>query len=125
VPVVDDNHIRSIGVITETDIFRAFVEMLGGGEQGLRLTVQVPAGSAARWRNSPRRSPTPAATFSASARWIARPTAQRDVIVKVRGVSKDKDNGRPRSRLATMSSTPARYNGVQQERKLHHAGENK
>jgi pyruvate-ferredoxin/flavodoxin oxidoreductase len=44
VPVVDDNS-RVVGVITETDIFRAFVEMLGGGEHGLRLTVQVPAGS--------------------------------------------------------------------------------
>ena len=33
VPVVDDSG-KVVGVITETDIFRAFVEMLGGGEHG-------------------------------------------------------------------------------------------
>jgi len=40
-PVVDDKH-RVVGVITETDIFKAFVEMFGGGHPGLRLTLQVP-----------------------------------------------------------------------------------
>ena len=40
-PVVDeDNH--PIGIITETDIFKALVEMFGGGETGLRLTLHVP-----------------------------------------------------------------------------------
>lgn len=40
-PVVDEkNHV--VGVITETDIFKTFVEMLGGGQSGLRLTLQVP-----------------------------------------------------------------------------------
>ncbi|MBW7884291.1 MAG: CBS domain-containing protein [Caldilineaceae bacterium] len=43
-PVVDDaGHV--VGVITETDVFRIFVELLGGGESGLRLTLKVPAGS--------------------------------------------------------------------------------
>ena len=32
-----------VGVITETDIFKAFVEMLGGGEHGLRLMLDVPS----------------------------------------------------------------------------------
>ncbi len=40
-PVVDDED-HPIGIITETDIFRAMVEMLGGGETGLRLTLHVP-----------------------------------------------------------------------------------
>ena len=31
-----------VGMITETDIFRAFVEVLGGGEASLRVTVRVP-----------------------------------------------------------------------------------
>jgi len=31
-----------VGVITETDIFEAFVEVLGGGEASLRVTVRVP-----------------------------------------------------------------------------------
>jgi acetoin utilization protein AcuB len=40
-PVVDE-HNRVIGVITETDIFKTFVEMFAGGHSGLRLTLQVP-----------------------------------------------------------------------------------
>lgn len=40
-PVVDtDNTV--IGIITETDIFTAFVDMFGGGRPGLRLTVDAP-----------------------------------------------------------------------------------
>jgi acetoin utilization protein AcuB len=42
-PVVDDNH-HPIGIITETDIFKTFVEMFGGGQAGLRLTLEVPHG---------------------------------------------------------------------------------
>lgn len=42
-PVVDDKQ-HVVGVITETDIFRAFVEMLGSGQHGLRLTLSVPNG---------------------------------------------------------------------------------
>ncbi len=36
---------RVVGVITETDIFKAFAEMMGSGEKGLRLTLKVPSGS--------------------------------------------------------------------------------
>jgi acetoin utilization protein AcuB len=42
-PVVDD-HQHVVGVITETDIFRAFVEMLGTGQPGVRVMLRVPAG---------------------------------------------------------------------------------
>ena len=31
-----------VGVITETDIFKAFTELLGGGEHGVRVEVRVP-----------------------------------------------------------------------------------
>lgn len=31
-----------VGLITETDIFKAFVEILGGGEASLRVTLRVP-----------------------------------------------------------------------------------
>lgn len=42
-PVVDvGRHV--LGVITETDIFKAFVEMLGSGRPGVRLTLQVYGG---------------------------------------------------------------------------------
>ena len=42
-PVVDGRgHV--VGVVTETDIFRAFVEMLGTGLPGVRVMLRVPAG---------------------------------------------------------------------------------
>ena len=40
-PVVDDKH-HPTGIITETDIFKTFVETFGGGQAGLRLTLEVP-----------------------------------------------------------------------------------
>ena len=40
-PVVDEqDHV--VGVITESDVFRSFVEMFAGGHSGLRLTLEVP-----------------------------------------------------------------------------------
>ncbi len=42
-PVVDADN-KPIGMITETDVFRTLVEMLGGGQHGLRLTLNVPSG---------------------------------------------------------------------------------
>jgi len=40
-PVVDeDNHV--VGVITETDVFRAFIEIYRAGHSGLYLTLEVP-----------------------------------------------------------------------------------
>lgn len=43
-PVIDGER-RVVGVITETDIFKAFVEMLGSGQSGLRLLLSVPGGT--------------------------------------------------------------------------------
>lgn len=39
-PVVEQGAL--IGIITETDIFKVFLEMLGAREKGLRLTLNVP-----------------------------------------------------------------------------------
>jgi acetoin utilization protein AcuB len=39
-PVVDGG--RLVGIITETDIFKVFLEMLGARDKGLRLTLQMP-----------------------------------------------------------------------------------
>lgn len=38
-PVVKEN--KLVGIITETDIFKTFVEILGGRSKGLRLTLDV------------------------------------------------------------------------------------
>ncbi len=50
-PVVEDGEL--IGIISDTDIFRVFVEGLGGGYPSLRITVVVPeqVGSLARVTN--------------------------------------------------------------------------
>jgi acetoin utilization protein AcuB len=40
VPVMRDDQL--VGIITETDIFKVFLEMLGGRDDGIRLSVQVP-----------------------------------------------------------------------------------
>ncbi len=47
-PVMDGD--RLVGIITETDVFRALVEVLGGKEPGLRVVVRLPerVGEAAR-----------------------------------------------------------------------------
>ncbi len=47
-PVVKDNEL--IGIISDTDIFRVFVEGMGGGHPSLRITVTIPeeVGSLAR-----------------------------------------------------------------------------
>jgi len=44
-PVLKGNNM--VGIITETDIFKSFVEILGGREQGLRLTLDVTEGKGA------------------------------------------------------------------------------
>jgi len=51
-PVVEDDEL--IGIISDTDIFRVFVEGLGGGHPSLRVTVVVPeeVGSLAGIANS-------------------------------------------------------------------------
>ncbi len=35
---------KLVGIITETDLFKTFIELLGGREPGVRLTVYVPRG---------------------------------------------------------------------------------
>jgi acetoin utilization protein AcuB len=41
-PILKDG--KLVGIITETDIFKTFVEILGGREKGLRLTLDVTEG---------------------------------------------------------------------------------
>lgn len=40
-PVVDDTK-RPIGIVTESDLFRIFIDLFGAREKGLRATLRVP-----------------------------------------------------------------------------------
>jgi len=40
-PVVDADH-KPVGIITDGDVFEVFVEMFGGGQHGLRLSMEGP-----------------------------------------------------------------------------------
>lgn len=40
-PVVDAEN-KPVGIITDRDIFTTFVELFGGGQPGLRLTLEIP-----------------------------------------------------------------------------------
>ncbi len=86
-PVVDDKGVI-VGVITETDIFKAFVEILGGGEHGLRLTVQVPTGSGTLAKLSSKITELGGLILSVGT-MDRESDGMRELIVKVQGVKKD------------------------------------
>jgi len=86
-PVVDDKGVIT-GVITETDIFKAFVEILGGGEHGLRLTVQVPTGSGTLAKLSSKITELGGLILSVGT-MDRESDGKRELIVKVQGVTKD------------------------------------
>jgi acetoin utilization protein AcuB len=87
-PVVD--HAGKVaGVITETDIFKAFAEMLGSGEKGLRLTLKVPSGGGTLARLSQAIYEQGGLIVSVGS--LDKESAkERELIIKVRGVTKDK-----------------------------------
>ena len=87
-PVVD--HAGKVaGVITETDIFKAFAEMLGSGEKGLRLTVKVPSGGGTLARLSQAIYEQGGLIISVGS-LDKESSKERELIIKVRGVTKDK-----------------------------------
>lgn len=87
-PVVNSAN-QVVGVITETDIFKAFAEMLGSGEKGVRLTIKVPSGSGTLARLS--QAIYEAGGLIISVGSLDKESArERELIIKVRGVTKDK-----------------------------------
>ena len=86
-PVVDDqDHV--VGVITETDIFRAFVEMFSGGQSGLRLTLEMPEGKNVLLELVKAISEVGGSIVSVGS-FCGDVTGERGLIVKVRGARKD------------------------------------
>ena len=87
-PVVDHAG-KVVGVITETDIFKAFAEMLGSGEKGLRLTIKVPSGGGTLARLSQAIYEQGGLIVSVGS-LDKESSKERELIIKVRGVTKDK-----------------------------------
>jgi len=86
-PVVHDGELR--GIITETDLFKVFLELLGARERGVRLTVKVPEGKGML--------PLITGTISrleghvlALTTWTGEEPGTRIVTVKVSGVDREK-----------------------------------
>lgn len=86
-PVVDENN-KVVGVITETDIFKTFVEMLGGGEPGLRIYLQVPEGRGVLAQLATAISELGGNIVSVGTFYGQTPEERR-LLVKVRGVAKE------------------------------------
>lgn len=87
-PVVDHAG-KVVGVVTETDIFKAFAEMLGSGEKGLRLTIKVPSGGGTLARLSQAIYEQGGLIISVGS-LDKESSKERELIIKVRGVTKDK-----------------------------------
>jgi acetoin utilization protein AcuB len=78
-----------VGVVTETDIFKAFAEMLGSGEKGLRLTIKVPSGGGTLAKMAQAIYEEGGLIVSVGS--LDKESAkERELIIKVRGVNKDK-----------------------------------
>lgn len=90
-PVVDARR-HVVGVITETDIFKAFVEMLGTGQPGLRLMLRVPRGKGVLAKLASAISAldgniVSVGTFGATE--DAEASRYEDLLIKVSGVSQE------------------------------------
>lgn len=87
VPVMHDS--KLVGIITETDLFKIFLELLGAREPGVRLTVKVPEG----------KGMLPLITgtisrleghFLALTAWAGEEPGTRVVTIKISGVDREK-----------------------------------
>ena len=86
-PVMHDS--KLVGIVTETDLFKIFLELLGARETGVRVTMKVPEGQAML--------PLITGTISrleghvlALTAWMADEPGTRVVTVKVSGVDRKK-----------------------------------
>ncbi len=86
-PVIDEKR-HVVGVITETDIFKAFVEMLGTGRPGVRLMLSVPAGKGTLARLSNAIMALDGNIVSVGT-FATDETGHAGLLIKVEGVSMD------------------------------------
>jgi len=77
-----------VGIITETDVFRAFVELLGASDPGVRITMLVrnQPGELARLTRAVADS---GGNISALAEYAGASPDERQILVKASGVGRD------------------------------------
>ncbi len=85
-PVMRDDHV--VGIITETDLFKVFLELMGAREKGVRVTalLQDKPGQLAMITEAVARI---GGNFIAFGQFIGEDPSNRLVTFKVRGVEKD------------------------------------
>lgn len=85
-PVVEDD--KLIGIISDTDIFRVFVEGLGGGHPSLRITVVVPEKVGSLARITSRVVALGGNIYSLGMFWGERPE-DRVIVFRLEGVDRE------------------------------------
>jgi acetoin utilization protein AcuB len=85
-PVVEDD--KLVGIISDTDIFRVFVEGLGGGHPSLRITVVVPEKVGSLARITSRVVALGGNIYSLGIFWGERPE-DRVIVFRLEGVDRD------------------------------------
>ncbi len=85
-PVVEDDNL--IGIISDTDIFRVFVEGLGGGHPSLRITVVVPEKVGSLARITSRVVALGGNIYSLGIFWGERPE-DRVIVFRLEGVDRE------------------------------------
>ncbi len=85
-PVVEDDNL--IGIISDTDIFRVFVEGLGGGHPSLRITVVVPEKVGSLARITSRVVALGGNIYSLGMFWGERPE-DRVIVFRLEGVDRE------------------------------------
>ncbi len=85
-PVVEDD--KLIGIISDTDIFRVFVEGLGGGHPSLRITVVVPEKVGSLARITSRAAALGGNIYSLGMFWGERPE-DRVIAFRLEGVDRE------------------------------------
>lgn len=85
-PVIEDD--KLIGIISDTDIFRVFVEGLGGGYPSLRITVVVPEKVGSLARITSRVVALGGNIYSLGMFWGERPE-DRVIVFRLEGVGRE------------------------------------
>ena len=85
-PVVESDEL--VGIISDTDIFRVFVEAMGGGHPSLRVTVVIPEEVGSLARIAARIADLGANIYSMGMFWWERPE-ERVAAFRLEGVDRD------------------------------------